>query len=177
VWALLFAMGLVPALGLLVVGRRHRAKPAALIALTLAAVHLMQASAGGADLSRLAFAAMPFVVVVVVARVALTDEVPVVLALVTLVGGTLVLWQPLATVVPGNAGYRDFYYPPSNAALVCGIVLIVIGAVLFGAYFARSRADEPGASLVGVETGGHGVGAIGSGRAGQDRDSLRKRRD
>ena len=115
IWFLLFGLSLVTALVVLLVVTRHVLRePLHAVVLAVAVGHLLQAPISGTDVGRIAFAALPFTLMLATVAAAHLTRVGGATGFAVLSAGTLVLWHPFFLVLPARErAYSSFYYPRS----------------------------------------------------------------
>jgi hypothetical protein len=135
-WALLFALGLVPLLGLLMLRSARRPWPV-LVVVAIGVAHAALAPVGGADVARIAYAAAPFLVPwAVVAALARAQAVALAVAAVVSVS----LWRPFAVLSEATEQrYLDFYTAPASA----GLELLGMGAAAVTVWAVARRRGPP----------------------------------
>jgi hypothetical protein len=138
-WAVLFGIGLAPAIAVLLFARWQRLRDPVGIVLATACGHLVQAPLAGTDVSRYAAAALPFAIVLAVVVVAESGTSRAFWGLAVFTAATLVLWQPFRIVAPGVRSYAAMYYPGSASALIAlGGLILIVGVLAW-----VLRGDEP----------------------------------
>jgi hypothetical protein len=140
VWSLAFGAGVLGLLGLLVgawslVGRRRgrrgveHASQRELVAV-VGVAHLLLALVGGADVSRLAAAALPYAIALAVAWAVELPQPDGAWLLVVGVIVTALVWRPWIVVRRGEPAYFARYYPGPTLTQVLALVAVVGGVAV-----------------------------------------------